>query len=205
MAGASSAAASSATAVTAPPDLLALAAPQTQAPEAEVLSEGGRQQHAVRVDALAKEEAGKKNVENWIQLPDAEKKEFRQQALAAQMQSALAQGERDSQAAQRAGARLTNRMEGGGVLLAHYGALVSSAINRHKTYPAVARAQRQTGSVRVAFELDANGQMANFSITKSSGYSAIDEAAGQMMRATKAPPPPNGSFSGVVTLNFNMR
>jgi protein TonB len=82
-------------------------------------------------------------------------------------------------------------------------ALVSAEINRHKFYPASARASGVNGSVGVAFSIGPSGMIGAHSIIHSSGNSALDAAVGQMLASSHQPPPPGGNFSGSTTIHFN--
>ncbi len=86
---------------------------------------------------------------------------------------------------------------------AAYAALVSAEINRHKFYPAGARASGANGSVGVTFSIGPSGAIRSHSITRSSGNSALDAAVGQMLASSHPPPPPGGSFYGSTTIHFN--
>lgn len=85
-----------------------------------------------------------------------------------------------------------------------YGALISAELNRHKFYPAAARARGDAGSVGVAFSVGGSGRIASHSIYLSSGSAALDGAVHAMMAAAHAPPPPGGYFRGSIIVNFNM-
>lgn len=85
-----------------------------------------------------------------------------------------------------------------------YGALISAELNRHKFYPAAARARGDAGSVGVVFSVGGSGRIASHSIYRSSGSAALDGAIHAMMAAAHAPPPPGGSFRGSIVVNFNM-
>ncbi len=86
---------------------------------------------------------------------------------------------------------------------AAYAALVSAEINRHKFYPAGARASGANGSIGVTFSIGPSGAIRSHSITRSSGNSALDAAVGQMLASSHPPPPPGGSFHGSTTIHFN--
>jgi periplasmic protein TonB len=86
---------------------------------------------------------------------------------------------------------------------AAYAALVAAEINRHKFYPAAARASGAVGSVGVAFSIGSSGAIKSHAITRSSGNSALDAAAGHMLAFSHPPPPPGGAFHGSTTIHFN--
>ncbi|MGA2495436.1 MAG: energy transducer TonB [Roseiarcus sp.] len=85
-----------------------------------------------------------------------------------------------------------------------YAALVSAEINRHKLYPASARAAGAEGSVAMVFTIGATGAIVSHAITRSSGYGALDAAADQMMATSNPPPPPDGAFHGQIAINFRL-
>ena len=88
---------------------------------------------------------------------------------------------------------------------ASYAALLAAEINRHKFYPAAARAAGAIGSVGVAFTVGPSGRVLSQSITNSSGDAALDEAARAIMSAVQAPTPPGGRFSTSTTIRFRFQ
>jgi protein TonB len=86
----------------------------------------------------------------------------------------------------------------------NYGSIISAELNRHKTYPAIARSRGDTGSVGVSFMVGGSGRIVSHSVFTSSGSSALDGAVHAMMRAAHAPPPPGGSFHGSIVVRFNL-
>ena len=58
----------------------------------------------------------------------------------------------------------------------NYFALISSHLNRRKTYPAEARQARQQGIVSVRFTVDRSGGVSNISVRRSSGHDILDSA-----------------------------
>ncbi|MBB4200045.1 hypothetical protein CCR94_04400 [Rhodoblastus sphagnicola] len=82
---------------------------------------------------------------------------------------------------------------------------VSAELNRHKSYPASARARGESGAVGVSFTVGGSGRIASHSIFTSSGSSALDGVVHAMMRAAHAPPPPGGAFHGSIVIRFNLR
>jgi protein TonB len=85
-----------------------------------------------------------------------------------------------------------------------YAALVSAEINRHKLYPAGARAAGAEGSVAMVFTIGTAGAIVSHAITRSSGYGELDAAASQMIAAANPPPPPDGAFHGQIAINFHL-
>jgi protein TonB len=51
-----------------------------------------------------------------------------------------------------------------------------SAIEQMKSYPAMARARKQEGKVEVAFTLRKDGMITDISVTRSSSFTALDDA-----------------------------
>jgi protein TonB len=58
----------------------------------------------------------------------------------------------------------------------NYFALISSHLNRRKTYPAEARQARQQGVVSIRFTVDRSGGVSNISVRRSSGHTILDQA-----------------------------
>lgn len=86
----------------------------------------------------------------------------------------------------------------------NYGMIVAAELNRHKSYPASARARGDTGTVGVNFTVGGSGRVVTHSIYASSGSSALDGVVHAMMAAAHPPPPPGGVFHGRITINFNL-
>ena len=78
---------------------------------------------------------------------------------------------------------------------------MSAEIARHKNLGAVSAAGTG-GTVRMAFVIGASGRVASHAIVASSGNATLDAAAHAMMSAVQAPPPPEGRFSGQITIRF---
>src|SRR4051794_36358687 len=70
---------------------------------------------------------------------------------------------------------------------------IAEEIERHKRYPAAARARRETGVAQLAFTIDRRGMVVASRIVRSSGSAALDqEAIATAQRAQPFPlPPPN--------------
>jgi protein TonB len=86
----------------------------------------------------------------------------------------------------------------------NYGALIAAELNRHKYYPALARARGETGSVGAVFTVGPSGRIVAHSITRSSGSPLLDGAVHAMMARAGAPSPPGGAFRGSININFNL-
>lgn len=85
---------------------------------------------------------------------------------------------------------------------------ISALLERNKRYPAEARNDR--GTVQVAFSLDRRGHVTSSRIITTSGSSALDREALEMIkRAQPFPPPPaalpDSELSFSVPVVFNMR
>jgi protein TonB len=91
-----------------------------------------------------------------------------------------------------------------GMSQASYAGLIIAELNRHKFFPAAARAAGVTGSVGVAFTIGPSGRVVSQSITRSSGNGSLDAAARAIMSAVHVPPPPGGRFSTATSIRFNM-
>lgn len=83
--------------------------------------------------------------------------------------------------------------------LAAYASTIYAEIARHKNSSGISA----SGSVGVAFTIDASGRIVSHTITQSSGSAELDARANAMMQAVQAPPPPGGSFRGRITIRFN--
>ena len=92
----------------------------------------------------------------------------------------------------------------GGFSRANYAGLLMAELNRHRFYPAAARAAGATGAVGVAFTIGPSGRVASQSITQSSGFAALDSAARTILASIHAPPPPGGSFFVTTMIRFHL-
>jgi periplasmic protein TonB len=90
-----------------------------------------------------------------------------------------------------------------------YGALASAWLERHKRYPDAARQRGEEGSAVLRFEVDRDGRVINYAVTKSSGYLDLDESIEEMMRGATLPPFPAGMtephIQVSVTIRFSLR
>lgn len=65
-------------------------------------------------------------------------------------------------------------------------------LNRHKRYPAAARARKASGSAQVGFSIDASGRVISTRVTRSSGDADLDrEALETIRRSSPVPAPPS--------------
>lgn len=80
-------------------------------------------------------------------------------------------------------------------------------LERHKRYPAAARARRITGTVQYSFNIDSAGNISNVRILRSSGSEILDSALMQLMRAASpAPAPPPGVPNTIrASLDYTLR
>jgi len=91
-----------------------------------------------------------------------------------------------------------------------YLAALQAWLEKHKEYPARARARRQQGTVLLYFEMSRDGKVSAASIREGSGHSALDkEAIALLERAAPLPPPPP-DFGGerikmVIPVQFSLR
>jgi len=89
---------------------------------------------------------------------------------------------------------------------ARWQAQLLARLERHKRYPASARARRIEGVVQLAFGLDASGGVTTVRVARSSGSPDLDEAALAMVRrASPLPAPPAGPTTVTVPVRFDLR
>jgi protein TonB len=87
---------------------------------------------------------------------------------------------------------------------------IAMQVERHKGYPASARARHETGTAELAFTLDRTGKVVASHIARTSGSAALDrETIDTVRRAQPFPsPPPNmpgETFEFTVPIRFNIR
>lgn len=90
-----------------------------------------------------------------------------------------------------------------------YYARLLAHLNRFKRYPDAARLKREHGVVQIRFSIDRTGHVLSFAQVKSSGSSALDDEARQMVaRAEPFPPIPDDlartTLDLVVPVEFEM-
>jgi protein TonB len=87
---------------------------------------------------------------------------------------------------------------------------IAQQVERHKGYPASARARHETGTAELAFTLDRNGKVVTSRIVRTSGSAALDQETIDTVRRAQpfSPPPPNmpgETFEFTVPIRFNIR
>ena len=171
-------------------------APASQARDAELEAQLHKRAAETRTHARAREKSEEKSEEKAHEKQRLERqRERRKQKRLAEARAgggseAHRAGRRDGQAARGA--------------TANYPLLVSAELNRHKAYPAAAKARGETGTVGASFTVGASGRIVAHRITRSSGSAALDDAVRAMMGSAQAPPPPGGMFHGSIAIHFNL-
>jgi protein TonB len=175
---------------------LAAPPPQQEAPEAPPLP-------------IAKPEPPKPSVQQNNQPSPAQQQEIQRNKLAEQRRKDKAREERRreaQEARQEAHSGVANgARRASGMSQANFAGLVVAQLNRHKFYPAAARAAGISGSVGVAFTIGPSGRVVSQSVTRSSGNGALDSAARVILSSIHTPPPPGGRFSTRTNINFQRR
>jgi periplasmic protein TonB len=87
---------------------------------------------------------------------------------------------------------------------------IALQVERHKGYPASARARHETGTAELAFTLDRTGKVVASRIVRTSGFASLDrETIDTVRRAEPFPPPPPNmpgeTFDFTVPIRFNIR
>lgn len=92
---------------------------------------------------------------------------------------------------------------------AGYRALLSAWLESHKRYPDPARQRGEEGNAVLRFEVDRNGRVIDYAVTKSSGYPELDASVEEMMRGATLPPfpaeMPQPRMQVSVTIRFSLR
>ena len=73
---------------------------------------------------------------------------------------------------------------------------ISAILERNKRYPSEARANRQQGVAKIAFNMDRQGKVLSTRLVTSSGSSALDQEALSLTQRSQFPPPPRGLCGG---------
>jgi protein TonB len=87
---------------------------------------------------------------------------------------------------------------------------IFARIQRHKDYPASARARGEKGVVQVAFAIDRQGRVISSNVAHASGFATLDRAAMEtIQKAQPFPPPPadlpGDEFKFTVPVAFSIR
>jgi len=97
----------------------------------------------------------------------------------------------------------------GSNLLPQWQKEVSAILERNKRYPSEARAKRQQGVAKIAFNMDRQGRVLSTRLVTSSGSSALDQEALSLTQRAQFPPPPvvfaGGEISVTVPIRFNLK
>jgi protein TonB len=93
---------------------------------------------------------------------------------------------------------------------ADYMSVIRAWLEKHKEYPRQARMRRQEGTAFLYFEMDRNGKVQSFRVTRSSGHDILDrEVEDMIQRATPLPPMPPEMTAArlelVVPVRFHLR
>ncbi len=87
---------------------------------------------------------------------------------------------------------------------------IALQVERHKGYPAAARARHETGVAERGFKSDRPGLVVASRVTRTSGFASLDqETIATVQRAQPFPPPPpnmpGDTFEFTVPIKFNIR
>ncbi len=82
---------------------------------------------------------------------------------------------------------------------------ISAILERNKRYPSEARANRQQGVAKIAFNMDRQGRVLSTRLVASSGSSALDQEALALTQRTQFPPPPVVFAGGEITVTVPVR
>ena len=87
---------------------------------------------------------------------------------------------------------------------------IAQQVERHKGYPAAARARHETGVAQLAFKIDRQGMVVASRVVRTSGFALLDqETIATVQRAQPFPPPPpnmpGDTFEFTVPIKFNIR
>jgi periplasmic protein TonB len=82
---------------------------------------------------------------------------------------------------------------------------ISVILERNKRYPSEARANRQQGVAKIAFNMDRQGKVLSTRLVTSSGSSALDQEALSLTQRSQFPPPPVVFAGGEITVTVPVR
>jgi periplasmic protein TonB len=82
---------------------------------------------------------------------------------------------------------------------------ISAILERNKRYPSEARAKRQQGIAKIAFNMDRQGKVLSTRLVASSGSSALDQEALSLTQRSQFPPPPVVFAGGEITVTVPVR
>jgi len=86
---------------------------------------------------------------------------------------------------------------------------ISTILERNKRYPSEARAKRQQGIAKIAFNMNREGKVLSTRLVTSSGSSLLDEEALSLTHRAQFPPPPvvfaGGEITVTVPIRFSLR
>ena len=82
---------------------------------------------------------------------------------------------------------------------------ISTILERNKRYPSEARANRQQGVAKIAFNMDRQGRVLSTRLVASSGSSALDQEALALTQRAQLPPPPVVFAGGEITVTVPVR
>jgi protein TonB len=107
-------------------------------------------------------------------------------------------------------ARTEGRQDTSGAnLLPKWQKEISAILERNKRYPSDARAKREQGIAKIAFNMDRQGKVLSTRLVTSSGSSALDQEALSLTQRSQFPPPPvvfaGGEITVTVPVRFSLR
>ena len=94
--------------------------------------------------------------------------------------------------------------------IASWNRKIALQVERHKGYPAAARARHETGIAELAFTIDRQGMVVASRVVRTSGFASLDqETIDTVKRAQPFPPPPQNmpgqAFEFTIPIRFNIR
>jgi periplasmic protein TonB len=84
--------------------------------------------------------------------------------------------------------------------LARYKGIIHNRIQRLRQYPQQARMREQQGTVEVTFAVAADGEIAEYRISRSSGSPLLDRATERLFSRLKLPPPDQSILSDLTAI-----